>query len=290
MVNKSAITLLSLCKSIKIEDLQSQFPASTIYACDFYIEGIEKETSIIGGFRSKTIINIDHHAPIEDMANFTTSTSLAVAYVQSYGSARNDEKIVINHTDCDSILSSLVIAGILQPKEEYKYAALCADHTGEISEISEILQALEKERDLELSSQALLYFVSTGKIAQNVMPYISAYKACRERVRDFISNAYYVDDIAVVQIDNKIQSLMLLPYFPQAKIIMAISPHSLYPEKTAISIIRGPMAPKNLYINTLPLPQEFGGRWNMGSNKRSGGTSFPIDSYIKIIQEALKRF
>jgi len=286
---KPSIILIPPCKSIKADTLRIQFSSTIVYACDFYIDEIEKAFPIAGGFRSGLIINIDHHAPVEAMANFNTSTSLAIDYVNTYGVAGNNDKIIINHTDCDSILSSLIIAGLLEPKEEYKHAALCADHTGEISEISEILQALEKERTVDLSIHSLMSFISTGKVASNIIPYLNAYRACRQRVHDYVSKAYSVGDIVVVPIDSDINSIMLLSCFPNAKIIMTVSPHLLYPQKMAISVMRGPKAPKALYINTLPLPPEFGGRWNMGSNKRSGGTSLPIDFYIEIIQKELER-
>ena len=51
--------------------------------------------------------------------------------------------VVINHTDCDSILSSGIVSGLLDALPAYGRAALAADHTGEENAIADTLQALE---------------------------------------------------------------------------------------------------------------------------------------------------
>jgi hypothetical protein len=39
-----------------------------ICACDFYVEGIESATAVVGGYQRGRILNVDHHAPTREMA------------------------------------------------------------------------------------------------------------------------------------------------------------------------------------------------------------------------------
>lgn len=54
-----------------------------------------------------------------------------MAYVKEEGIASPADCVVINHTDCDSVLSSAIIRGILPPEKRFGDAAIAADHTGE---------------------------------------------------------------------------------------------------------------------------------------------------------------
>jgi hypothetical protein len=63
--------------------------------------------------------------------------------------------VVINHTDCDSVLSSGTASGHLEPLKEYGVAAIAADHTGEENDIADLLQALDERRDLCLAFTSL---------------------------------------------------------------------------------------------------------------------------------------
>jgi hypothetical protein len=89
--------------------------ASEVFACDFAVKGAETWTETPGGFRNGRILNIDHHAPVARMYCPISSTNLAVARVHALGTARPDDLVVIDHTDCDSALSAGIVSGRLDP-------------------------------------------------------------------------------------------------------------------------------------------------------------------------------
>ena len=65
------------------------------------------------------------------MYRFVSSANLAVEWVRARHGPRPGDLVVITHTDCDSVLSSGIVSGRLEPKPEYEAAAIAADHTGE---------------------------------------------------------------------------------------------------------------------------------------------------------------
>jgi hypothetical protein len=121
--------------------------ASEVFACDFAVKGAETWTETPGGFRNGRILNIDHHAPVARMYCPISSTNLAVAHVHALGIARPDDLVVIDHTDCDSILSAGIGSGRLDPLDSLASAAIAADHTGAENRVADLLQAIEYRRD-----------------------------------------------------------------------------------------------------------------------------------------------
>ena len=89
------------------------------------------------------------------MRKHISSTTLANKYVTERGPLNNSYAVIINHTDTDSILSSLIMSGKLKPHDEFDMAAIAADHTGKENIISDLLQALEDDRCLNKSVDAL---------------------------------------------------------------------------------------------------------------------------------------
>jgi hypothetical protein len=87
-----------------------------IVACDFYVDGSEHGREVPGGYEIGSILNVDHHAPSERMARQISSTNLAIDHVRRFGPAKPDTLVVISHTDCDSVLSSCIMAGELEPE------------------------------------------------------------------------------------------------------------------------------------------------------------------------------
>src|SRR3712207_2255748 len=85
-----------------------------------------------------------------------SSTGLAVEHVRRHGPAGRDTMVVINHTDCDSVLSSAVVLGLLPPEPAWADAAIAADHTGAAHPVADLLQSLEHERDFAMSLRNLL--------------------------------------------------------------------------------------------------------------------------------------
>ncbi len=89
-----------------------------IWACDFYVTGAERGAAIPGGYRMGRVSNIDHHAPTDRMPRRVWSDTLARLQVLAEGLPATEDLIVVNHTDCDSVLSTGIMPGRLEPLEE----------------------------------------------------------------------------------------------------------------------------------------------------------------------------
>lgn len=106
----SRLQLLPLVNSVSAAQVLEVSSAQRIYACDFAITGAENFLEKPWGYETGRLVNIDHHAPTPRMRDRISSTNLAIVHVQERGIARPDETVVINHTDCDSILSCAIQA------------------------------------------------------------------------------------------------------------------------------------------------------------------------------------
>jgi hypothetical protein len=117
------------------------------------VSGAEHGQEVAGGFLLGDVLNIDHHAPSPRMDRPVSSATLAIAHLRAAGLPHGT--IVLNHTDCDSILSAGIASGRLAPEDRFSEAAIAADHTGADNEIADLLQALDGRRDLRLSFRSL---------------------------------------------------------------------------------------------------------------------------------------
>jgi len=150
-------TLLPLSNRVLPEHLLPLHPAGAIIACDFHVESIHLLGEPVEcGFRLGRLLNIDHHAPVPRMRRRISSPGLAVEHVRRHGPAGGDTLVVINHADCDSVLSSAIVLGLLPPERAYADAAIAADHTGEAHPVADLLQSLEHERDFTMSLRNLM--------------------------------------------------------------------------------------------------------------------------------------
>ncbi len=154
-MKENPITLMEEKKVITEDELRKDY-SGKIAALDFYIEGIDRRGYLDGGIlHLYDILNIDHHAPLKEFTKHISSTNLAIAWVKKNGVLNKNYTVVLNHTDCDSVLSSFIIRGIFPPHEIFGEAAIAADHTGEENKIADLLQALQYKRDLEFSVRNL---------------------------------------------------------------------------------------------------------------------------------------
>lgn len=78
-----------------------------------------------------------------------------MSHVHEHGPASRADIVVIDHSDCDSILCAWLVSGRLEPDDRFGAAAIAADHTGAADPIADLLQAIEYRRDLELSFRSL---------------------------------------------------------------------------------------------------------------------------------------
>ena len=138
MSHPTPITLLPSSIAIDREALERSHHAcdGQIIVCDAYVTGIERGDLVAGGYALGKVLNVDHHAPTRQMQRLVSSANLAIERVVSGGVATPGDVVLINHTDCDSILSSGIVSGRLDPEARFGAAAIAADHTGEIGRAS----------------------------------------------------------------------------------------------------------------------------------------------------------
>jgi hypothetical protein len=276
---------------ITVEELEARFPGDyPIVACDFGIYGVETGEEIPGGYRSGRVLSIDHHAPTARMAHRISSTTLAIEQVRNGGFPK-DGKVVIHHTDCDSLLSALIASGFLPPEDRFNDAAIAADHSGEPNDIADLLQPLQRLRDIEYSLRNLDFLLRGEPVEAGAHELMLGRLAQRELVATLVEEGAFQSTGSVYYASflDRHDSVFFPSLLPDAAVILVGSPMKDDPTKTVIKIRLGLKAPDGFMINTLGLP-DFGGRWNAGNTKRHGGTAIPIAEYAEIVREKLEQF
>jgi hypothetical protein len=272
-----AIKLIDVRDKNLVEDFALE--AKPICICDFYIRDSQKGNASEDHLWYNHILNIDHHSPLPQFERLVSSTNMALSYVRKFG--KIDMPIFINHTDCDSVLSSLIMNGELEPREEYGSAAIAADHTGQENEISDLLQALDPARDFSYSVRELHKLLNYQKYLYEPRTIDLLRKRQEERAeaRKFAPLFKSRNGIYYLQLDSKVDSAFLPYELPEAKIILLGVPMSN--GKLEVKVRLG-MNSAGIKLNQLQLP-DFGGRWNAGSTKRSGGTDLSLEQYLEVV-------
>ncbi|MBU1101998.1 MAG: hypothetical protein KKA84_16500 [Bacteroidetes bacterium] len=258
------------------EDLKQLFPNDKICVCDFYVSGSEAGDLDKNNVTTyDDILIIDHHMPVPQMMRDITSTEIACNYVNEHGALTENYLIIINHTDTDSILSASIMAGLIPPHEIFIEAARAADHSGEENVLSDLLQSLEDDRNLEDSIDMLLK-VWSQRISK------------RSQLKNLVSSGkvQWLDDIAFIEVPEKIDSALLPSLLPDAKAFLIASKMPEDSEKKWRIRIRLGSQTKGISLNELELP-DFGGRWNAGSTARDGGTDIEPQTYVEILHKAI---
>jgi hypothetical protein len=264
-----------------------------IFVCDFYVSGAEHGEVEPGGLRLGRILNVDHHAPLGHMEQEITSTMLAAQYVEMYGPVESDAHVVIHHTDCDSMLSSAMMLGILPPHPDLVNASVCADHTGAAHPVADLLQALDDGRGGTRTAEqyatslrnlrALLYGepLEDGAVAA---------LARRERRREAAmalvdARTFDIDAerlVAFAVSDGSIDSAFFPAQLRHVAVIMLA--HRRDDARWTVKLRLGGRRVPGLTLHTLGVDDwdpRFGGRWNAGSNGRGGGTSIRPSDYAE---------
>ncbi|MBW6462050.1 MAG: hypothetical protein K0B07_03315 [DPANN group archaeon] len=271
-------------------ELKEMFPDSKLCICDFYLQGTEKGEFSKEGITYEDVLNIDHHAPIKQMYKNISSTTIAIDYVKKYGVISSDYMIIINHTDCDAVLSSMIMTGVLEPREIYNFAAISADHTGAENEIADILQALQETRDLPFIMENLYYNLNDEPIDTKAEILLEDRKESREEVQRLVDDGAFSEQngIYYITLDEKIESELVPEYLPDAKLIVMASPMSAGSKrKWEIKVRLGKMA-GDIILRDLNIPN-FGCRWNAGSTDRNGGTDVEPEEFVKIVYSEILR-
>lgn len=301
-LNQNPITLIEEKTKNTLENLKEKFGDKKTLVCDFPITDIEKEgKENIGGFEQENFLNIDHHIPVKRMQKYISSTNLAIEYVKKYGIVGKEWIVVINHTDCDSVLSSTIMRGILEPKEEFGEAAIAADHTGKENKISDLLQALQGKRDLEFSLRNLEMLLKNQPLE------LEAEKMRQKRFQDRLKAQQIIKEgkvqkigkVYFVILEEEIDAGLFPSLIPNAQIIMIAYPLKANPKKWEIKLRLGMNAPKRFILDkkiiSEQLDQNYDGRWNAGANKRPidgieahGGTDIAPEEYAKRLNKIIK--
>lgn len=285
-MTRANLHLMPVASKVEVGEVESLAKGGQVLACDFSVNGAEKFTAEPWGYRRDSLVNIDHHAPTTEMARIRSSTNLALLWVKANGRAAAQDCVVINHTDCDSVLSSAIVLGDLEPLERYGAAAVAADHTGVPNRIVDLLQALDARRCYDLSLRNL-------RLLENGAPLEpAAQKALDERLRQRATAAELVREgrftmkgsLAFAVLDEVVDGEFFPALLPNAVVILACSPRLEGPEKWNAKLRLGRAAPAGFSLHDPQLKEldkDYGGRWNAGSNRRGGGTSLPYEIYAE---------
>lgn len=274
-----------------VQDIEQLFPDQKVMVVDFAISGIEKYSFVNGLYSVGLISNCDHHIPMRQFERVVSSTNLAIDYVNSYGILSEETTVVINHIDCDSCLASLILKGILPADDKFGLAAIAADHTGEANPIADLLNSLQKFRNLEFSVSNLFALLANEELSEKVIAEIEIRENDRKKAEEMVRNAElnFLDGVYYGTLEKKIDGAFLPALLPDAKVILVFNPLSADPTKLEVKARLGFSAPEGVHLNNLGIHEfdsAYGGRWNAGSNKRGGGTNL---SPLEYVEEVLKR-
>lgn len=227
ILKEKPIMLIPKEHQFTIESVKALAPNQSILLCDAYIKGVEDAERVSTGFIKEGILSIDHHMPIEEMNRQISSTNLAIDYVREKGPVPDETVTIINHTDCDSILSSAIMRGILEPKDEFGEAAIATDHTGEPNRIGDLLQSIEDKRDIEFSLRNLQLLLEGKPFESEAEECLQKRLRDRERARDIVEKDFTANssgEIYYASLDKKIDSGLLPAFVPKVKIIVIFNP------------------------------------------------------------------
>ena len=275
-------------------------PETQIVVCDTNVSDFFKEEEgkepvmldgakpIDGGFQIDNVINIDHHFPTPEFSRIVSSTNLAIDYVRKHGPFKEGAIVVINHTDCDSILASAIMRGIIEPDDKYGEAAIAADHTGEPNEIADLLLALDGKRDVEFSLRNLQLLLYNKPLEEEAAVLLEARIGKREKAKNAVENLMKVTEsgnVHYAELPKKIDGELFPSLIPEAKIIILTNPLEVKEGDTVVKVVKevkarlGLGAPEGTNLRTIMKKADplFDGRWNAGSNGRNGGLDLNTD-------------
>ncbi len=285
------IYAIDKAKTTTIEELKRLFPDKKICVCDFEVTGADiSKVNANGLYVSDDLILIDHHADLPVFQQKISSVSLASKFVNEFGALGDDWVIVINHTDTDSVLSSMMMSGEIDPMDEFVSAGIAADHTGEQNVLADLLEA-NYEDDANIGKVVNLV---RGFVSGEQKPIDDANYQQRVLERESLQQRYKSDmnttedgDIVYGGFDEWVDGVLIAPLFPKAKVIVIAIPHKDEQDvptgKLVIKTRLGGSA-EGINLKHLGLP-DWGGRWNAGSTRY--GTLLTLEEYVVIVKEKL---
>jgi hypothetical protein len=270
-------------------------PAGPIIACDFHIESIHLlGDEVESGYRLGRLLNIDHHAPVPRMRRRISSAQLAAGHVAREGPAGSDTAVVINHTDCDSVLTAAIVLGLVPPDPAYAKAAIAADHTGEANPIADLLQALEHLRDFTRSLRNLMLVQAGAPVDAEASALLAERHRRRERAAQLVAGGAFqrIGRMELAVLDEETEGELFPGLLPHAYLLMLAIPCPEPAGAWKVKLRLGGAAPEGLTLPMLDINEfdpKYGGRWNAGSNRRGGGTTMDPVRYAALVSERLDR-
>jgi hypothetical protein len=263
-------------------EITETLPGWKICACDLHVSGSEAGKvwpSLAIDFDDLLII--DHHMPLPEMRQFISSTQIANNYVLLNGPLSKEYAIVINHVDTDSVLSALIMNGTLAPDELLVQAAQNADHFGRMNIISDVLQALQDERNLRNS-------IEISPLLPILYKILAQRYADRLEIQEYIAQdlVHWEDSLAYVRLEHIIDVGLLPDLLPDARVIVFACPMQEANAKKWYIRLRLGQPGAGLDLRQMNLP-EFRGRWNAGAIAGDTGTDREPEEFIRLIREAL---
>lgn len=290
---KSQLHLLPSTNTVTALQVLSVASAGRLYACDFAVTGAQDFDETPWGYQQGRLVNIDHHAPVARMRRQVSSANLALLCVQQQGIAQAGDTVVINHTDCDSILSSAILRGDVEPLEVFGTAAIAADHTGEQNVIADLLQGLDKWRDHEFSLRNLQLLLQGRSLDDEAQGALAVRHRKRDKASELVQSGAFTlqDGLAWAVLEDSIDGEFFPALLPHATLIVMFSPREDDSGKWNAKFRLGFAAPVDFSVaqTIAPLDAGYGGRWNAGSNKRAGGSDRSPRDYAAAIVEGMSR-
>ncbi|HYC31103.1 MAG TPA: hypothetical protein VEB59_02385 [Gemmatimonadales bacterium] len=286
--------LIPLSRRVLPEHLLPMHPEGPIVACDFHVESIHLlGEEVEGGYRLGRLLNVDHHAPVPRMRRRISSTGLAIEHVRRHGAAGAGTRVIINHTDCDSVLASAILLALLRPDEAYAAAAVAADHTGEAHPLADLLQSLEPERDFTMSLRNVLLVEAGAPMEAAASARLRERLRRRERAAELVAAGAFKEAgaLRMAVLDEDTEGELFPGLLPEARVVMLAIPGA-EPGRWKMKLRLGRSAPDGLSLSMLGMEEvdpRYGGRWNAGSNRRGGGTTMDPDRYAALVAERLDR-
>ena len=270
-----------------------------VHVCDFYVTGAERGARVPGGLRLGRILNVDHHAPTPEMEREITSTMLAAEYLSAGAVAGPDTCVVIHHTDCDSVLSSAMLLGLVPPDPDLVHASLCADHTGAAHPVADLLQAIDegrggtRTREQYLASiRALEVLRAGGEPDEAALIALRRRKERRVAAKSLVDAGRFDVDgdglLAFAESDGSIDSAFFPALVRGVAVIMVA--HRRNDRRWTVKLRLGDARVPGLTLHALRMAKcdpHYGGRWNAGSNGRGGGTAVPPRDYADSLRARL---
>lgn len=293
------IHLMPLRQTVRLEELGEEHRgAGTLIIADAYVAGAEDWSAERWGWATeregRAILNVDHHAPTASMRRAVSSGNLAIAYVADHGPLADGQgAVLINHCDCDSIVSAAILSGIVPTDPRLGRAVIAADHTGQADSIADALQPLEPLRDLALSLTTLRRSVEGEPLPEPALGLMEARVRERAEWGEAIGRGdavRWVDGVALIVRPDRVPAELLVALLPDAVAVMTSKP--VAEERWVNKLRLGAAAPDGLSLLDLGIDRfdpAFGGRWNAGSNNRGGGTLLEPEVYASRLAAAIRQ-